>query len=336
MVEGQTPPHSGSAGSPEQQVLHATARALAESATIEEAAPRMIEAVCGALGWKCGSIWEVNRARNALRCVGTWAVDDPGLAEFLAATRASSFPSGIGLPGRVWENREPVWIADVTRDTNFPRSQAAEHAGLHSAFGLPIRQGRRVAGVLEFFSHEVLEPTSAQLAMMATICSQISLYVERRWAAEDLDRFFSLSLDLFCIATFDGYFVRLNPAWQTLLGYQEEELRASPFMSFVHPDDQVATVEAVSALSTGGHVINFENRYRTKDGSYRWLQWTSTPYVTQGLIYATARDISSAKEAADALRGYARVMEQAKPEQEETAARLSQLVQEHEVTRERA
>ena len=116
--------------------------------------------------------------------------------------------------------------------------------GLHSAFALPILQGRRVGGVLEFFSRDMFEPTPELLAMMTTVCSQIGLYVERKWAGEDLDRFFKLSLDLFCVATFDGYFVRVNPAWQTVLGFSEEEMRASPFMDFVHPDDRDATIEA--------------------------------------------------------------------------------------------
>ena len=87
-------------------------------------------------------------------------------------------------------------------------------------------QGRRVQGVMEFFSRDILQPSPDLLAMMTTICSQIALYIERKWASEDLDRFFKLSLDLFCVATFDGYFVRVNPAWQTVLGFSEDELRA--------------------------------------------------------------------------------------------------------------
>src|SRR4030095_1757341 len=136
-----------------------------------------------------------------------------------------------------------------------------------------------------------LEPTPELLAMMTTVGSQIALYVERKWAAEELDRFFGLSLDLFCVATFDGYFIRTNPAWQRVLGYSDAEMRASPFMEFVHPDDRQSTVEALSALSTGEHVIGFENRYRVRDGSYKWLQWAATPFPKQGLIYAAARDV---------------------------------------------
>jgi PAS domain S-box-containing protein len=309
-------------GNPQQRILFETARALAESATLEEAAPRMLKAVSEALGWQCGALWQVNRARNTLHCVGTWGMPGLPLEEFIAATRAFTFERGVGLPGRVWENRKPVWVRDVTRDANFPRAPIAERAGLHSAFALPILQGRRVGGALEFFSRDMFEPPPELLDMMTTVCSQVGLYVERKWAGEDLDRFFKLSLDMLGIATFDGYFVRANPAWQTILGYSEEEVRASPFMDFVHPDDKEATEKAMSVITTGEQIIGFENRYRAKDGSYKRLQWASAPFTHQGLIYAVARDVTDRRAAEEALQ--------------QNAERLSQLVKELEVARHRA
>jgi two-component system sensor histidine kinase/response regulator len=327
---------AGGPQNPQQRVLFETARALAESATLEEAAPRMLKAVCESLGWECGAVWQVNRARNTLRCVGTWAKPGLPLEEFAADTFGRTFAIGVGLPGRVWSHREPLWVRDVTSDPNFPRAHVAERGGLHSAFAVPILQGRRVGGVLEFFSRDMLEPTSHLLTMMTTVCSQIGLYVERKWAGEDLDRFFKLSLDLFCIATFDGYFVRLNPAWQTVVGFSDDEMRASPFMDFVHPDDRDATIRAMSALTTGERVIDFENRYRCKDGSYKWLQWKSAPFIHQELVYAVARDVTDRRAAEDALRVYASEMERAKREQEENAERLAQLVRELDVARQRA
>jgi two-component system sensor histidine kinase/response regulator len=312
----------GGPGKPQQRVLFETAQALAESATLREAAPRMLKAVCEGLYWQCGAVWQVNSARDYLQCVGTWGMPGLALEEFIAVTADQTFEIGAGLPGRVWFSREPVWIRDVTRDSNFPRASVAERAGLHSAFALPILQGRRVGGVLEFFSREMFEPTPELLVMMTSVCGQIGLYIERKWAGEDLDRFFSLSLDLFCVATFDGYFLRVNPSWQTVLGFSDEEMRASPFMDFVHPDDQDATVEAMSTLKTGAGVIDFENRYRAKDGSYKWLQWRSAPLVNQGLVYAVARDVTDRRAAEEALQ--------------QNAERLSQLVKELDVARQRA
>src|SRR6187200_1264276 len=313
---------SGNSGHAQQRALFETTSALAESSTLEDAAPRMLKAVCEALGWQYGAIWQVNRARDTLRCVGTWGEPGLALAEFTAATRAHAFERGVGLPGRVWESREPTWIRDVTTDENFPRARAAKQAGLHSAFALPIRQGRRVSGVMEFLSRDMFEPAPELLAMMTTVCNQIGIYVERKWAGEDLDRFFELSLDMFCVATFDGYFMRVNPAWQTVLGFSEEEMRAAPFMDFVHPDDRAATIDAMSTLTTGAKVIHFENRYRAKDGTYKRLEWNSAPFIHQGLIYAVARDVTDRRAAQEALQ--------------QNTERLSQLVKELEVARERA
>ena len=288
--------------SPQQLVLYETARALMESPTLEQAAPRMIAAVCQALGWQCGAIWQADRARKVMRCVGTWHT--PGLAidAFTTETKATTFARGVGLPGRVWATREPAWIPDVTQDDNFPRATVAESVGLHAAFALPIMQGRRVQGALEFFSRDILQPSTDLVEMMTTICNQIAMYVERLWASEDFDRFFKMSLDLYCVATFQGFFVRLNPAWQAVVGHSDEELRASPFIDFVHPDDREATLRELSRATTGEHVIDFENRYRTKDGSYKWLQWFASPYTAQGLIYAAGRDVTERKAADERLR----------------------------------
>ena len=121
-------------------------------------------AVCQALGWQCGAIWEANRARQVMRCVGTWHTPGLPIEEFTAATQASTFARGIGLPGRVWAAREPAWIPDVTADDNFPRAAVAQRVGLHAAFALPIMQGRRVQGVMEFFSRHILQPSPDLLA----------------------------------------------------------------------------------------------------------------------------------------------------------------------------
>lgn len=107
---------------------------------------------------------------------------------------------------------------------------------------------------------------------------------------EELDQFFSLTLDLLCVADTHGYFLRLNPAWEKALGYSLEELEGKLFYDFVHPEDLVSTREAVSSLLSQNKLVHFENRYRRKDGSYCRLEWMAAPAGT--LIYATARDLT--------------------------------------------
>ena len=120
-----------------------------------------------------------------------------------------------------------------------------------------------------------------------------------RQKTEELDQFFNVNLDLLCIANTDGYFLRLNPAWERILGYTREELMAKRFLEFVHPDDLGRTREAVSTLASQQKLTSFENRYRCKDGTYRWLEWSSAP--AGNLIYAAARDVTERKQAEEVL-----------------------------------
>jgi PAS domain S-box-containing protein len=123
----------------------------------------------------------------------------------------------------------------------------------------------------------------------------------RRLEEQD-SRWFELSLDMACTAGFDGFFKRINPAFEKALGYSQAELLGRPFVDFVHPDDVDSTVEQSSKLGTGSDVIGFQNRYLAKDGSYHWIEWMSTSVVSEQLIYASAQDITARKRAEEMLQ----------------------------------
>jgi PAS domain S-box-containing protein len=120
-------------------------------------------------------------------------------------------------------------------------------------------------------------------------------------ARDATDRFFELSVDLLCVLDMDGCFKRVSPSFTRLLGWSEEELLSMPSGQFVHADDQQATAEEVARLGQGATTLNFQNRYRCKDGSWVWLSWAAAPVPDRGIMYATARDITEEKRA-DAAR----------------------------------
>lgn len=106
-----------------------------------------------------------------------------------------------------------------------------------------------------------------------------------------LSRFFELSRDLMIIASYEGYFLRLNPAAIDFFGFPEEELYSRPIMSFVHPEDLERTLDSRRQVTRGGQLMQFENRYLTSRGP-RWLSWTSIPHPEEQLVYAIAKDVS--------------------------------------------
>ncbi len=125
---------------------------------------------------------------------------------------------------------------------------------------------------------------------------------ERKRAEAERDRFFTLSLELLCIADFSGKFRRLNPAFERVLGYSMDELLRTPFLQLIHPDDREATKAETEKLYSGAMTQQFENRYRCKDGSWRWFSWVAVADLKEGLIYACARDVTEQKRAEEKQR----------------------------------
>ena len=126
---------------------------------------------------------------------------------------------------------------------------------------------------------------------IAAIVTNFRDITERETLEEEREGFFALSLDLFCIATTEGRFRKLNSAWETTLGWTLEELYACPWLDLVHPEDREATEREGTRLAEGHTTVRFENRYRCRDGSYRRLQWSCIP-ASNGLLHACAHDVT--------------------------------------------
>ena len=159
---------------------YAVSSAIAESNTFSEGMQRILQAVCENLGWEHGGLWTLGPGLDFMRCTEIWQAPGAQAEEFAQVSRDSIFAIGIGLPGRVWTNREPVWITDVVENVKFPRLSTAARVGFHVACGFPIWLRSEVLGVAEFFSRSIREPDPALLAMMATIGGQIGQFIESK------------------------------------------------------------------------------------------------------------------------------------------------------------
>ncbi len=180
---------------------------------------------------------------HVLRCVEIW---QPAVGSRSPSSRRRAaerpFRAGCGLPGRVWASGKPAWIPDVVHDAELPARARRRPGRPARRLRLPRPLGREVRGRDGVLQPGDPRPDEELLAMLATVGSQIGQFVERKRAEDELGPSSTLRCDLLCIAGFDGYFRRLNPAWERTLGFTAEELLARPYLDFVHPDDREATI----------------------------------------------------------------------------------------------
>jgi len=181
-----------------QAMQFALTRILAESTTLSEAIPLLLQAICYGTGYLLGTMWQVDAKSNSLRCSATWHSPHLEATDFEHISKDFSLTPGEGLPGRVWASGQPAWITDVVKDSNFPRAEVAAKTRLHGAFAFPILNGTQVTGVMEFFSRHPSQPDEKLIRLMVDMGSQINQFASRRRAEDALranEEFLRLVLD---------------------------------------------------------------------------------------------------------------------------------------------
>ena len=161
---------------------------LAKTATLTDATPRILQAVCENLDWKLGALWVVDNDTDEIYCAETWRDPTFTADEFTAVSRRARCRRSTDLPGYVWADETALWVTDIAVDERFSRSPIAAKEGLHGAFGFPIRLGQGVLGVMEFFSTDIRQPDANLIAVMSTIGSQIGQFAARKRAEEILQQ----------------------------------------------------------------------------------------------------------------------------------------------------
>lgn len=161
-------------------------RVLTDAVGLSEATPKIIKTACEKMDWDAGAIWEADYAARALVCLDFWSAPEMGLGAFGAASRKQGIAMGAGLPGLAWAGGEPAWIADVTAHRDGTRNAAAGKAGLRCHFAIPIRLGRKVFGVMEFFSRKARPIDYALLQMLAVTGSQVGQFITQKRVEEAL------------------------------------------------------------------------------------------------------------------------------------------------------
>jgi adenylate cyclase len=283
-------------------------RILSESQSIKQAIPQILQSICQSLGWDLGELWTPNQyigksvkahSINAvLRCVEIWSSRVISVREFKAIAWQTTYTPGIGLPGRIWTRRSPLWISDITADNDLQRSQSAAEAGLHTAFGFPILDDHEILGLMVFFKREVQRKDTDLLQMMASAGSQIAQFIKRKQAEDALVESEERYRDLFenandliqCVNAY-GRFLYVNRAWRETLGYSEAEIAQMNFFEIIHPNFQKYCRQQFYRLLSGEKLEQVQTAFLTKGGQTIFLEGNINckfleghPVVTRGIF----------------------------------------------------
>ena len=167
---------------------YAVTNLLAASWTLAEVATELLEAMALSGDWAFAAIWTYDEAAGGLRCRNVWHEASERVKKFSDLSLVITLPESQGLPGRVWNSKKPTWVYDVTRDPNFPRAPYAAAADLHGGFAFPLFFQGEIDGIMELFSHNVVEPDEDLLQMVEALGSQIGLFIARGRIVQELQR----------------------------------------------------------------------------------------------------------------------------------------------------
>jgi PAS domain S-box-containing protein len=294
-------------------------RDLSDPADISYAASEILGKVLGVSRVGYGTI---DKVRETITIERDW--NAPGIQSLAGTLHFRNYGTYIDDLKR----GETVVVRDAEQDPRTRDTADALKAISAQAFvNMPLlEQGGFVA--LLYANHAAARQWSeGDLALMREVAERVRGATERaRQAAElirlnetleqqvaertrDRDRIWRLSTDVMLVADFEARIGAVNPAWTSLFGWEADELLGQDFMTLIHPEDVGASLAEVGKLADGVKTLRFENRYRAKDGSYRWLSWTAVP--DEQFIHAVGRDIQAEKEAAEALKRTEEALRQA-------------------------
>ncbi|HUI11882.1 MAG TPA: PAS domain S-box protein [Xanthobacteraceae bacterium] len=298
----------------EQAALYRFTDKLYRSTSLEEIYDAALDAIAAAMHCDRASI---------LRC------DADGVMRFAAwrglSDRYRSVVEGHSPWAAGETNPEPVCLSDTAAADLDPRIGAAvQREGIGALAFIPLMAEGRLIGKFMPYYDAPREFGREDVDLALTLARQLGFAIERMLAERvragmeaelraisekleaeverrtlERDRIWNVSEDLLAVCNFEGYFLSLNPAWTRLLGWSEDEIKALHVSDLRHPDDAPNAVAGRAQLAQGVPTVRMENRFRHKDGSWRWLQWTMT--ANNGLIYVAGRHVTAEKEAAAAL-----------------------------------
>jgi len=311
---------------------YTTTRILSESATLAQAIPKLLQAICESMEWDIGEFWRPTKGEESeeitenfnlqeyqgkdnykyLRCVQSWVRQSVNIPEFRAMAKSITVPRGVGLEGKIWESCSSQWIKNVADDGSLIRSKIAAKEGLHGAFGFPIKSDGEVLGVIGFYSREEKEIDEDLLQTTAVIGSRLGEFIKRKRAElalqESEERYrdlFENASDLIQSVAADGKILYVNTAWRERLGYSEEEVEKLNLFDIIHPDCIEEVISSFKQVMSGEKVGQLKAELITKQGNKIRVEGNANCKFVEGIAVANRgifRDITERLQAEEALR----------------------------------
>jgi diguanylate cyclase (GGDEF)-like protein/PAS domain S-box-containing protein len=298
-----------------QALEHAVNRSLADSGSVTAGVQAAVRAICETEGWECGRYFRWDDKAGSLRFSDAWGISDDIVRQFLEKSRELSYAPGVGLAGKVWQSRQPLWASDVTQDARADYIQLARSMGMRGAFVFPVISEGKAIGVLAFNSREIREPEDRLMQAISVIGSQIGQFLQRKQREEELLRFrtaMDVSEDMiWLIDPVRMSVIDINDTACRKLGYSREELLSKAPQDIISMSREELSRVYDRLIHGGEGDTAVAGWYLRKDGSRFPVEAFRRSVQSEGshVIVAVVRDVTERRAAEEELRRFRLAMD---------------------------
>lgn len=294
----------------EQELINKLNKVLGKSSNLKSALTQTIGLIAEFFNFEAAEAWSVGYDKTSLRKI---AELKSGILDLFQDTHERHFKIGEGLPGITWQSESVEIWEDFLEDVRFIRKPAVENSSLDFGVGVPIIFKNEVIAVLTFFGKKPARPEFNISEVLERVAYQLSTDIKRKIIELHLNNTIEYSPNLIAVIGLDGYLKSVNPAFNKIFGYPEEELLHTPFKEFLHPEEVLFTMERLKEVAEGRIPKSIQNRCLAKDGQWKWISWTPSCFMQEeGIVHLYGMDITPMKNANLELLKYKNIIESSK------------------------
>lgn len=290
----------------EGQLAFEITNILMENTSVDESLKKALQKIRRFTGWDLAEMWLPSYDYSFMFNNASVYYKKNSMAErieeFVKQTQNQFYPKDKYQNTPFYTSQKNIWVEDLNKTPGILRRQQAIDAGFTSALAVPILKNNKIVCCFTFFSIKQKASNANTEKLILTLGNIIGTEIEKRKWELQLNRFFEISPDIMTIAGLDGRFIKVNPAFEKFIGYTLDETKELHALHHVYEEDKAAVLDKLKELTNGISIPNFENRVVTKSGDIKWIAWTATPVLEEGMVIATHRDITEQKIFEEQLR----------------------------------